>query len=82
MTMYSLSVGLVVGGSVTGECILSRRPSAREGRGAIGAGGRWLLFSTALTVVKPSCCLKAGISGLLGTPSTGLKLGDGGSPFL
>lgn len=67
---------------MTGDCTLSTLGSAREGRGALGAGGGWLLFSTALFGTKPSGCLKTGISGLLDAPSTGLMTGDGGSALL
>ena len=67
---------------MTGDCTLSTRGSAKEGSGAMGAGGGWLLFSTALPGTKPSCCRKTGISGLLETTSIGLRLGDGGSALL
>lgn len=67
---------------MTGDCTLSTRGSVRDGRGALGAGGGWLLFSTALPGIKPSACLKTGISGLLEVPSIGLRLGDGGSARL
>ncbi len=82
VSRYSLSVGRAVGGSATGDCTLSTLGSTREGRGALGAGGGWLLFSTALPGTKPSGCLKTGISGLLDAPSTGLMMGDGGSALL
>lgn len=83
MSRYSLSVGRAVGGSVTDDCTLSTLGSVREGRGALGAGGRWwLLFSTALLGTKPSGCLKTGISGLLEAPSTGLMIGDVDSALL
>lgn len=67
---------------MTGDCTLSTLVSAREGRGALGAGGGWLLFSTVVPGTKPSGCLKTGISGLLEAPSTGLRMGDGGSALL
>lgn len=70
MSKYSLSVGRAVGGSATGDCTLSTLGSAKEGRGAVGAGDGWLLFSTALLGTIPSGCLKTGISGLLEAPST------------
>ena len=72
-----------MGVSVMGDCTLSTRGSAREGRGALGAGGGWLLlFSIALPGTKPSGCLKTGISGFRETPSPGLRMGDGVSAFL
>lgn len=67
---------------MTGDCTLSTRGSESEGRGALGAGGGWLLFSIALPGTKPSGCLKTGISGLLEAPSAGLRIGDGGSALL
>lgn len=83
MSRYSLlSVGRAAGGSATGGCTLSTLGSAREGRGAVGAGGGWLLFSTTLLGTKPSDCLKTGNSGFLEAPSTWLRTGDGGSALL
>lgn len=66
---------------MTGDCIRSTLGSAREGRGAHGAGGGWL-FSTALPGTVPSDCLKTGNSGLLETPSVWLSTGDCGSCLL
>lgn len=67
---------------MSGDWTLSTRGSAREGRGALGAGGGWLLFSIPLPDTKLSCCLKMGISGLREAPSLGLRTGDGGSALL
>lgn len=64
---------------MTGDCTLSTLVSARDGRGALGTGGGWLLFSTVVPDAKLSSCLKTGISGLLVATSTGLRMGDGGS---
>lgn len=40
LSRYSrMSLGRAVGSSATGDCTLSTLGSAREGRGALGAGG-------------------------------------------